>query len=294
MALNVGEKRRPSAIFYSQIKNAPSLTAFDTFGSTIDEDEGRIIYSIAGASYTFTKDTGGISFTALSTGTIPTISTAAYFMIKADFSITKGTQNPTISDFTVNWFEGNASDKIYGTYFDDSIMFSLASGAGATTNNRVLKFDILNQGWTIWDWAANGFFTKSQALYFADATAGYIHKYGDRENDNGTAIEAYWKSKDFVHGDPYVDKTYTDISLFTDSEISTGTVTYQLDASSTSTYSVYLYDANSSYMKFNRNLPIGKIGGTFNVKFGNDASDQPFEIFGIRVGFRSDEWRETP
>jgi len=135
---------------------------------------------------------------------------------------------------------------------------------------------------------------RNMSLYFGSSSSGYIYKYGGVDNDNGSDIEAYWKSKDFIMGDPFVDKDITRISLSAKSiNNSTVTVTYALDGSNETSYNVALYDPDSDFMKNNRILPLGKTGSTISFKIENDASDQPFEIFAIQYGYRPRPWRPS-
>ncbi len=292
ITINMTSRKRPSGIFYSQVKNASALTAWDAFSATKQDNGGTNTFYIRASTGFLPPTSSTYAWTAISVEAIPSISTGVYFQIRDDFAITKSTQNPTLDDFTQNWFEGAASDKSYATYFDDAIWWSLASGVGATSNNTIIRHDQLNNGQTLYDIDANGFYVRNQRLYFGSAIEGKTFKYGDADSDNGTAIEAYWKSKDFFQDSPFTEKDYTRLSVAAASVANSSmTVTYAINGSSETAYTVSLQNNNADFMKKNVNLPLGKTGSTISVKFGNSAADQPFEVFGLQIGYTPKSWK---
>ena len=70
---------------------------------------------------------------------------------------------------------------------------------------------------------------------------------------------------------------------------STMTVTYTVSGTSSTVITVPLYDSTKSFIRHNRNLPL-RVGNTINVKFGNNAADQPFEVYGIQIGTNEKPW----
>ena len=204
------------------------------------------------------------------------------------------THTQSMADFTFNWFEGLASDKTYAIYHDNGLWWAVASGTGASANNKILKYDLLNQGWVIHDLPMNGMYERSQSLYFGSVDAGKIFKFGDVDNDNGSAINAYWKSKDFFGTSPFVDKDYKTLSVFAGSVANSSmTVTYSVSGTSSTAVTIPLYNSRRSFVNFNKNLPL-RVGNTINVQFGNNAADQPFEVYGIQVGTNEKVWTTYP
>lgn len=262
-----------------------AITAWDAFNATKDESAGSLAFAI--------RSTNTAVYTSISAGAIPTVSTHTYWQVHSTFTLTtSNVMNPvSVSDITQNWFEGSAADKSYATFHDDKIMFSVAAGAGQSTNNRILVYDLITPGWTLYDLPVNGFYRRNRALYFGSSSAGYVHKFGEADSDNGTAIEAYWKSKEYFLDDPSVDKEITSLSFFTKGETSSDLdVTYTLNGETETSFS-FVLDETASYVRKNRNLPLGKIGGTLSVEFGNDASDSPFEVFSVGYAYRVRPWR---
>ena len=282
---------RASGTWQSQIKNAPSLSSWDNFSSVTSGDGTHTFYIRSSTGVFYSSAASVPVWTAVSNGAVPSISTNPYFQIRDDFSITAATQNPILESFTQNWFEGAASDKTYATYHDNANWFAVASGTGASANNKILRYDLLNQGWTIYDIPMAGMYVKNQSLYFGSVSSGKIFKFGDVDADNGSAIQAYWKSKDFFGSNPMLDKDYTTLSVFAGSVAnSTMTVTYTVSGTSSTVITMPLYDPNKSFKRFNKNLPL-RTGNTINVQFGNNAIDQTFEVYGIQVGTVEKSWK---
>lgn len=281
-----------SGTWQSQVHNASSLSDWDSFQANTINNGGTHSFYIRASTNLFTVNSSTPSWGAVTSGGVPTISTGSYFQIRdvlapgVDRSI-----SPIIYNFTQNWFEGSASDKTYATYHDDALWWNVASGEGATTNNKILRFDLLNPGWYIYDIGTGGFLLRGKSLYFGGVDAGRIYKYGDVDNDNGSAINSYWKSKDFSGVSPFVDKDYTRMSsAWSAISNSTATITYTIDGLSSTSYNVNLGSSTSSFIQKNVNFPQGKTGKTINVQYGNNAADQRWELFGAQVEYILKSW----
>lgn len=284
-----------TATMYSTVNNAPNITSWDAFNATSFNGSGTNSFFLRRSTNPIQILSSTPSWTSIISGNIPTISTGTYFQFRNDMALSYSTGTPPILyDFTQNWFEGSASDKAYATYHRDAIWWAVASGTGATTNNKIIRYDLINQGVNLYDIPMNGMLVRNQSLYFGSVSSGTIYKFGDVDNDNGSAINAYWKSKDFFGDNPFTDKEYSYISVIGASVANSSmTVTYTLNGSSSTSLTIPMYTANNSFSKRNRNLPLGKVGSTFNLRFGNNAADQPFEVFGAEYGIRPKPWAAT-
>jgi hypothetical protein len=279
-------------VFYSAVNNAPNLSEWDVFTNNEQTDGGTIEFYIRSDTNTIAVWQSTPSWVSQQKNSIIVASTGTYFQVRADFSTVYATNTLALNDLTLNWFEGTASDKIYGTYFDNAIWWAVQKGEGATANNAILRYELENQGWTIFDIPANGFYLRGDDLYFGSSTSGYVYKFGDSDSDNGSAINSYWKSKDFFGNDPFTENEYRKMSvsakMVADSSM---TVTYTTNGSSSTSYTVPLYSATSNFIKNNRNLPAGRTGSYLNVQIGNNAAEQPWEVFGIGYTYEPKPWR---
>lgn len=290
---------RSSGTYYSPVQNAPSLTSWDTLTVNKTDNGGSHSFYMRSSSNSFTVLSSTPSWTAQTIGAQISIATGTYFQVRDDFVLTFSTHVPTLSDFQVNWFEGAAGDKAYATYFDNAIWWSITSGAGQTVNNYILRYDLINSAsagdlWTLYDIGTNGMLVRNNALYFGSSSVGKIFKFGDATADNNGAINAYWKSKDFFGDSPFTEKEFRTLSTSASSIANSSmTITYTVNGSSSSSYTAYLYNPNSSFIKNNKNLPLGRNGSYFNVQFGNNAADQPFEVFGLLFTYEPKPWRPS-
>jgi len=97
--------------------------------------------------------------------------------------------------------------------FDNKYILSLPNGS-STTNNLNLVYDYAKPGWSLWNIPANCwcvFRTSGRDyLYFGSTTTGKIYRYTPTTySDNGTAISAYYKTKDFDLSTKYDTLTAT-------------------------------------------------------------------------------------
>lgn len=282
--------------YQSPVKNAAALTSFDTFAANYTAVSGSETFALRSSSVSFLATASSPSWVTIVPGSIPSISTGTFFQVRDIFNVFNSTSGPlSLNDFTQNWFEGNANDKAYATYFNDRIWWSVALATGTSSyNNRVLIYDLLNPGWLVYDIPINGFFLKNLSMYFGSSISGNIYKYGTSDNDNGAAINAYWKSKDYIGPTPFQNEEIRNLSVYGLAVInSTVTVTYTLNEGVAASYNIPTYRNGAYFFNSNRNLPLGLNSNSFNVKIGNNAADQPFEIIAERVGLNSKPWNPT-
>jgi hypothetical protein len=181
----------------------------------------------------------------------------------------------------------------WGFVYDSDIYFSVPYQK-STKNNRLLKLDTGSMGWTVFDIALNAPIVDGGNLLFGSPDNSNIFSYPVGDNDNGAAINSYWKSKDFVGADPYVEKQYEKISLIAGSDFGSSLdVTYTMDTATSTTYSVSLTSNTSSFLRDNRQLPLGETGAFFNLQVGNNAADQPWTFFGAKIDYKDDPWTVT-
>jgi hypothetical protein len=290
-----GKNTFTEGIYFSPVRNAPNLTSWDTFNATKADNGGTHSFFLRSSTSSFTVLSSTPAWTAATVGSVITISTGTYFQWKDSFTVTTATSNPVLQSATINWFEGSAADKAYATYFDDAVWWSVAFGAGQTTNNYIFKYDMLNDGWTLYNFGAAGFLVQSNNLYFGAVSDDKIFRFGNATSDNGTAINAYWKSKDFPHTDPWLESEYKQLDVLASRNTNeTLTVGYTLNASTTpTTFSVALSSTTSTVIRHKKLLPPGKIGGLFNIQFSDTSTTSAWEVLGFRVVYSPLAYRPT-
>lgn len=283
-----------SGTFYSAVKNAPNLTAWSTFGAATSLDGGTETFYMRSSTSVFTVLSATPSWTAQTNGGLITISTGTYFQVRDDFAITAATQSPTLNDFTVNWFEGSATDQAYMLYFENAIWQSVAFGAAQSVNNYIFKKDLINDAWTLYNFGVGGMLVQSNRLYFGSTSAGNVFNYGTTTSDNGTAIQSYWKSKEFAGPDLFLQTQLTNIDTFAKKDQgSTLTATYTVETSSSTSYSISLSSASQTLIQSRKLLPSGKMGYTFSMQYGDTSTSSSWELLGFRIGFTQQPYRPS-
>lgn len=277
--------------YYSAVNNAPSLTSWDFFTVTDSTmSGGNVTYYTRSSTNTFAVASSTPVWVAQTKNSVVSASTGTYFQMRADFTLGAASDTPRMDDFTFNWYEGNASDKAYIKYWNESVWVAVSSGSSGL-NNRIFRWDLQNNTWLIDDIASNGFLVDQGRLYFGSPSAGKIYMFGDVTTDDNVAINAYWKSKDFSGADPFVQNTFDQSDFIVKSASGTTlTATYQIDGSTTTSYSLNLYDNNRSIIKKGTNLP-GKLGTFYSIKFGDNSVNPKWEVLGYRCRYTAQPWR---
>ncbi len=284
---------RSTGTFYSAVKNAPNITSWSNLGVNEILNGGTETFYVRSSTNSFTVLSSTPAWTAQTIGALIGVSTGTYFQLRDDFAVTAATQTPTLNDFTFNWFEGVASDQAYMLYFNDAIWASVADGAGQTTNNYIFKNDLINDLWTVYNFGAGGMLVQGTNLYFGDTSAGNVYEFGTQTSDNGTAINAYWKSKDFTGSDPFLQNQLTQIDSFAKKNTGTTlTATYTVDNSTSTSYSMLL-STTSSIAESRKILPAGKNAYIWNIQYGDNSASSAWEFFGYRIMFTPNAYRPT-
>jgi hypothetical protein len=122
----------------------------------------------------------------------------------------------------------------------------------------------------------------------------YLIDSGD--TDNGSAITSYWKSKDFLSSAPYQEKIYSNVSILAKTQTGSNIdMTHTVNTSTSITNNFSLTDAEGNSIKrINYYLPSGTFGTFFNLQFGNDDTNAPWEVYGFQYTYEPKPWRVLP
>lgn len=286
--------RAATGTFISQIKNIGTTpSSWGNFDADQTLNSGTISYFIRTASTS--GGVPGASRVALTRGAQITATVNQYFRVEADLSINGTATNiPTLSNFTVNWNEGTISRTWGSVDKDHRLIWAVAEGASNVPNVSYI-YDQRFDTWLKYSVPMIAPARVGNSLYFGAASAGTIYNYPSGTNDAGSAITAYWKSKDFISSDPFSEKVYKNLNLIADAQSGSNLdLSYIVNASGTPTSnSISLTDTNG-IVRHNRLLPSGTFGTFFSFKFGNDDTDSPFEVYSVRYDYDLKPWRVLP
>lgn len=283
--------RSSSSTFISQTKNIGiNATSFGNFSRTETLNGGTIGYFIRTAT-----TEGGLasaSWTALTPDSKITATIRPWIQIRSSFTITVATQDPTIHSFTVNWNEGTLTRHWGTTDKNHRLMWSVAEGADTYPSVSYI-FDQRFQAWLKYSFPFYAPARSGDNIYYGSPSAGTVSQYPSGTSDSGSAITAYWKSKDFIGNDPFIEKDFNSWSFIANTQTGSNLdVTYTVDTTSTTVEAESLTDPNSVlFRRRNEHFPSGTFGTFINFKFGNDDLDAPFELFGFSFDFDPRPWR---
>lgn len=272
-----------------------AISSWGNFGANNVLNGGSIVYAVYGDTNSSINVDDLSSFTSsqtITSGGIPTIATAAYLTWTANFSRSTYTFTPTVNDVTVYWFEGTNPHNWGTVDKDHRILWSVAEGT-ATAPNSTYIYDPRYQSWLKYSVPFDAPARVGNSIYFGGVSTGVVYQWPTGNTDNGSAINAYWKSKDFIAPDPYVEKDYLSASVVAKTQTGSNLdVIYTINTSSSITKNFSLTDSNGLTLKrINFNLPSGKYGAFFNLQFGNDDSDAPFEFYSFKYDYKPRPWR---
>lgn len=270
------------------------ITSWGNFGADTTLNGGTVNFAVRTA--TSAAMLTSASYAGVTNNTQITASTNPYAQLKFDSSITFATQTPTVSNFTLFWNEGTPTHT-YGTIDKNHrLLWSLAEN-GSTANNVTYIYDQRFDSWLKYSVPFDSPVRVGDSTYFGGASTGVVYIWPTGTNDAGSAITAYWKTKDFIGTDPFVEKAYNTVSLVAATQSGSSLT---LDTfingvtTSTKTFTVSLTNSTMPFIRFNDRFPNGTAGTLINFKFGNTAADSPFEFYSARYDYTPKAWRVLP
>ena len=224
-----------------------------------------------------------------------------------DFNVVQKISGPITG--SVNKFYTDEANALSTVRVDINhrIMWTVGARDGANDNGKTNTTYIWDTRFGVWlkyieysVSAASGEGFRAQVAfgtttYFGGT--GVVYTWPVGTSDNSNAITAFWKSKEFIGGDPHAEKDFLSYSVLASSSSGSNIdVSYTVNTSSTVTnnFSLTADVTGASYRRINANLPSGKSGTFFNMKVGNDDASAPFEIYAVRYDYRPRPWRVLP
>jgi len=123
--------------------------------------------------------------------------------------------------------------------FDTYTFYSSVSTGGTTTNNMTLTYDKRYQAWSKWTNVNANAFTvffdtaNVKHMYYASDDTNQVYEIDNSYTDAGTAIEAYWVSKNINFGDFALTKSLLYIDFEFRALSGTATITVITDGNVT-------------------------------------------------------------
>jgi len=277
---------RSTGTFLSSVINTSNITGWGQFTANQTLNGGTITYYTRSSTSSFTVNSSTPSFVAQTNGGPVAASTGTYTQVRADFVISLATQAPTLTDFTIGWNEGTARPPMASAVYDNRYWLALASTTVATQNTGIF---VLSKGpiWTVFNIQAGALgIYKGNIYHTNNSSNGKVYLDWQGYNDDGAAINAFVRSKDFTPDGFMTDKIVKSLHLLAEPLGSyTLNSAYEVDRSGT------LYSFSPSTVSelsgvTSLNLPVpastsyAPYGKSLSLRFGNDTVDQPMKVYG--------------
>jgi hypothetical protein len=324
-----GNSAYPSTLYFTDVGNLLNWTTGLSGNIDVENNDGSIIRALVpgfDALYIFKDnsifrltgdDKDNFQLQRMVQG-IGVMSSQAVSLIGNQFFLTTGQGEVYIYDGAVGVTK--ISNKIEGSlkintaysrypylstleYLDDYYLSVSSSSSG--TNDTVFMFDTFNMAWTKFSginsnaWTVFDDGTGKDKILFGNYH-GTILKYPEGDNDNGSAIDAYYITKQFSYPElgpakdwktlrVYAAQEATDYNLtvttYKDFE-TTGTET-SIDLKSTTggSYGTAVYGTDvygGESINISR-IEVNLDADFYKIKFSNSNADQPFEVYGYQM-----------
>lgn len=285
--------------YVSASQSLGNISSWGFFSETSSADGGTLTYAIYSDTNTSKTITNGIpvassfvSSQVITNGSFPTIAIDDYVFFSVAYTNTDIESDMRSSEISIRWNEGS-SVRTFGTVDKDHrLLWSIAEGTNTAPNTTYI-YDPRFDSWLKYSVPFDAPARVGDLIYFGNPGAGNVYTWPSGTDDNGSAITAYWKSKDFISGDPFVEKDFLNYSLIANEDIGSNlAVTYTINLSSSITNSHTLTDpAGTDLRRINAKLPSGKFGTFISFQFGNDDANAPFELYGFKYDYTLRPWR---
>ena len=180
---------------------------------SVSGSSSSIVYQFNSSKNSDVADFNPSSWTTVTSGAVPTNSTAPYVAFRATFTATDYSSTVSLDEFKISWAEGIGAQPVVAWNHDRRywLAFTTNTTAGAT-NDRVLLYQ-RNRSWSLFSGInAVSFATWRDALYFGNSNStGYVYKFDIGNNDDGSDISSKIVFKSYDAGLFNQDKDFKNL-----------------------------------------------------------------------------------
>jgi len=286
-------KRYPlSGTYTSEIKSVGTFTSWGTFQANTSGSGGSVAYAIYADTDTSFTPSNTVTFTSsetITSGVTPTLTSGSYVAIVATLNRSDSGDNAVLNDFELIWY-GATSSRHFGAVDKTHRLIWSVEDDGTDVS---YIFDQRFGSWLKYSFPFHAPIVVGQNIYFGSSSTGKVYKFPIGNDDDGSAITAFWKSKDFVGDDPFLESTYNSFSFISKSESGSNLdLTYTINTTDETNINFSLTDPNSVYYRrINDYFPSGTYGSFINFNIGNNDTNAPFELYGFTIDSTQRPWR---
>ena len=220
-----------------------------------------------------------------------------------------------------NLLQSAVSD-ITSIYYDKEEMFLVSVQTSGSSNDHIIGYHLPYKAWFYWDgFKVNSFLdyidsNSVKHLYFGSDDSSYIYEMFQGLLDDGLAVSAYYKTKQFDLTKFNIEKIFQSIAIQFGGTYGVVTIKFYVDGVLAETFSVssgtnvgtsdgwgtlpigtFLFGLEGSYTEAStssdtiandwrwHNFTTSPNGTTFQIEFSNNNPDESFEIRQTSVGF---------
>ena len=287
---NFNEIALTTGTFVTPAHALGSISAFGNMNVTQTLNGGTIAYAICTAANSGMTSASCASQTPNSQ---VSIATNAYVQINATFTVTSSSSIPALSNLSLQWFSGSHKPPMASAVYDNRYWLSVTTNTADAVNDATL---ILSKGpvWSIFSTHAGAFTIFKNGLYHGDSdSTGNFYQDEQGYSDNGGAINAYIKTKDYSPDGWMIDKWFKTLyATFDNGGAYTVNTSYFLDGASTAFSLAPVLEneqAGRNYAKLP--FPVGtsnqNFGKSVSFKFSNSEVNAPMKLYGGILYYRT-------
>jgi hypothetical protein len=281
---------RSSGTYYSQVYNSPTLSRWENFNASYQNNSGSSLFYVRASTMPFTVLSSTPAWIAQTVNFSMATSTVGYFQMKNDLGITSSTCTPLTSDFSFNGYLGSQPPPMASAIFNQRYYLASSTAPSLGYNNIVFVLGKdFSKGpvWSLWDLKAGGLVTLNGKMYHVSGdNLGKEYQDFIGYTDAGNIITAFIRTKDYALGDFTIDKYFNSLFLYAENMGHfTLDTSYYINKTSTGYNLDQVYQDESGGI-LNLRLPFPysnntpRFGKTISFKFINSAANEQIKLLG--------------
>lgn len=257
-----------------------------TVDRTVTGSAAAITYSMRISTYAGgAASTGTITVTP---GSVIAHSTGAYVIVGSTFSIFSATETAKDDAISIGWTEGTAAKSATMSVYKGRLHVCGQSASG--TFNDVCFVRDEAGAWVKWTGVnARYLNVVGQNFYAAgssETAGGFIYKLYDTDSDAGSAIHAYWESKDHTLGSIQNTKGIDRMYLLGSNDATVLTSTIKVDSGLRSSVFTVNLSTGAAVKIHNKTVFPAINGNTVRARFENNDASKPWSVYGYGLLYR--------
>ena len=265
----------------SEIYNTVTVSTWGAFTANGVGNGGSIAYEIR-----FGTDTGAVqsaAYSAIASGSlIPATTSQIHIQVRATLTAPSSlAATPELQDVQVAWNSGGANtQKMYAYGWKNSLSLALTIGTATTNNLTLNRARAPLDAWTLTNLQIGPMTTFNDNFYAGASTHSAVYRLDNGTNDDGTAINWFWESRDEMWGAPYNKKRLVEITAdFKKDTATNAQIGYSSDSGAS--FSSRTVNMNGSGFGTTRQFVNGGNAFNYRLKVSDSTKDESATITGI-------------